>query len=227
MNSAWLLVGSSALIGGVAGAVGAWYLQEDAPSRAVERPLPELASERDPALDPQLVSRLQALERSVRELESRRPSVASGGAGAPVSAGALAPTLVTPADPVFEAAVLDIIERAEEGRDSERDTRRDERARERAEAWANELTMRLGLSPTQTAKLAEIQAQLRDELRARRSNAAPGKFVPREQRRAAAQALRQRAEQELRELLDPSQAREYDKLDAELKIVRSEDGEQR
>jgi hypothetical protein len=38
--------------------------------------------------------------------------------------------------------------------------------------------------------------------------------------------VRLRAEQELRELLDPNQAKEYDKLDTQLKIVRSDDDDE-
>jgi hypothetical protein len=229
MNRAWLLAGSSALIGGVAGAaVATRYLTEDAASTAgaPAAAAQELGAAGRSAPDAQqLASRLEALERSLRELEHRQTSppphvpVTAASAGMPEPA----PILAAPADPVFEAAVLDIIERAEEGRDSERDTKRDERARERAEAWANELTMRIGLSPAQTARLVEIQTQLRDELRARRSDAPTGKYISKEQRRAAVQAVRLRAEQDLREVLEPNQANEYDKLDSQLKIVRSDD----
>jgi hypothetical protein len=124
-------------------------------------------------------------------------------------------------DTVFEAAVLDILERAEDDRDSERDVKRTERARQRAEHWASELTTRLALSPAQTARVLEIQTELVSALRQRGRNAPDGQFVPRQQRRAQSEALREQAEQQLRDVLDPQQVARYDQLDEELKIVRS------
>lgn len=54
--------------------------------------------------------------------------------------------------------------------------------------------MQLALAPEQTAKLLEIRSQLETDLREQRQRGPEGTFVPREERRAAAQALRASAE---------------------------------
>lgn len=180
------------------------------------------------ALESRLVGRLENLERSVRELEARRdaarsqPVIARAGEGPPVPEE---PRHTPPPvdDPVFEAAVLDILERAEEGRDSEREVRRNERARQRSELWANELGMRLALSPGQAAKLLEVRSRLEADLKKQRQRPPEGAPVPREQRRAATQALRESAEKQVREVLDHRQLAEYEKLAPDLKLLRSDD----
>lgn len=181
------------------------------------------------ALESQLVGRLETLERSVRQLETRRDASRSPMPAARLGEAAPASEDQRPAppppvdDPVFEAAVLDILERAEEGRDSERDVRRNERARQRAEHWANELGTRLALSPAQAARLLEVRSQLETDLREQRQRQPEGTFVPREQRRAAAQSLRESAEKQLREVLDARQRAEYAKLSPDLKLARPDD----
>jgi hypothetical protein len=175
-----------------------------------------------------VLRRLESVEQAVRALQARSasglqaPSAGSsteGEAAAP-AAGAAAPAV---GDPVFEAAVLDVVERAEEDRDSQRDVRRSERARQQAEHWSQELTERLTLSPAQAAKLVEIRTQLAAELRERRET--PGQFVPREQRRAERDALRDSAERQLREVLRPDQLARYDELDSKLKLARPRDAD--
>jgi hypothetical protein len=183
------------------------------------------------AVESSLLKRVESVEQALRALQSRRtpppprPRAAESGLTAADSIAEPGQAARPIDDPVFEAAVLDVLERAEEDRDSERDVKRNERQRQRAEHWANEVTARLALSPAQAAKILEIQSQLVADLRERRRASPDGQFVPREERQAATRALRERAEQQLRELLDARQVAAYDQLEGELKIVRPPDSD--
>lgn len=221
MQHPWPWAGAGGLIGGVVGAGLAIALtRSDAPTA-------EGVRQADPAelqaLESKLIGRLEKLERSVRELESGRPPALAARKNVAAAAPEQRQTPAPIDDPVFETAVLDILERAEEGRDSERDVRRNERARQRAEYWANELGMRLALSPAQAAKLLDVRMKLDADLRAQRQRQPEGTFVPRDQRRAAADALRESAERELREVLDHRQLTEYENLAPDLKLLRPDD----
>jgi hypothetical protein len=126
--------------------------------------------------------------------------------------------------PVFEAAVLDIIERSDDARDAERAVVRDEVRRRRDKYWTDELTMRLGLTPAQTERLSAIQAQLTKDLDRVRSETADGRAL-RESRRAARHAVRQRADEQLRGVFTRQQVAAYEALDDKLKLYRQRDGD--
>lgn len=172
--------------------------------------------------------RLQALERSAGAPRApRRVVLATGSASPPGSTGPLgaAPGEASAAgggdpvvdNPVFEAAVRDLVDRIEEERQSERELERAERSRQWAEQWANDLRDPLKLSDAQKAKLQEIASQFWDRLReARRGDAGlPGS---REERRARLNALRDEAEAKLAEVLDGSQMSTYRGLDEEQRL---------
>jgi hypothetical protein len=149
---------------------------------------------------------------------------------APASAEAKAPGISADDSarvdsPVFEAAVLDIIERSDDVRHAERAAVREEKQRQRDKYWADELTMRLGLTPAQTERLVAIQAQLNKELDQVRGETAEGRYVPRENRRAARQAARQRADEQLRAIFTRQQVSAYEALDSKFKIFRPRDND--
>jgi hypothetical protein len=206
----------SAFAGSLIGAgLLAWMSQAGAPTASAA--LPGGA---------ELVERLLAVESRLAAIEPRvRVQPAVGGA-----AQAVAPTTFpasataddpAPIDsPVFEAAVVDIIARAEESRDTERAAAREDKHRQRTAYWANELTMRLGLSPAQTERLLAIQTRLEADLGRQRSTTSDGEFIPREVRVEARTALRQRAEEQLRGVLAPRQLAAYDSLGDQLKLYR-------
>jgi hypothetical protein len=205
----------SAFAGSLLGAgMMAWMTHAGAPAAAV------------PADESHLAERLATVEQRLAIVEPR-VRVLPGLPGAeaarvePAAMRAPAATDVPPVDsPVFEAAVRDIIERTEDGRHDERAAARDEKRRQRSSYWANELTMRLGLSPAQTERLIAIDTKLQDDLDAQRSTTSDGQFIPREVRRDARTALRQRAEEQLRGVLEPRQLASYESLDDELKLYR-------
>lgn len=125
--------------------------------------------------------------------------------------------------PLFEAAVLDIIDRSDDARDAERAAAREEMRRRREKYWADELTMRLGLTPAQTERLLVIQAELTRTLDGVRRETADGRSVPREQRRTARQAARQHADDQLRAVFTRQQVIAYEALDDKLKLYRQRD----
>jgi hypothetical protein len=138
----------------------------------------------------------------------------------PPSAGPDEPLRID--SPVFEAAVLDIMERSDDARDAERAVVRDEVRRRRDKYWTDELTMRLGLTPAQTERLSAIQAQLTKDLDRVHSETADSRAL-RESRRAARHAVRQRADEQLRGVFTRQQVAAYEALDDKLKLYRQRD----
>lgn len=198
-----------------------------------------LAQEAVAQLRAEMQTRLGAVDRSLDALEQASDGGlhAADGLGPrvrvlpplPASAGDPSPSpgLDEPlrvGSPVFEAAVLDIIERSDDARDPERTVARDEVRQRRDRYWAEELTMRLGLTPAQTERLSAIQAQLAKDLDRVRSETADGRAL-RESRRAARHAVRQRADEQLRGVFTRQQVAAYEALDDKLKLYRQRDGD--
>ena len=234
MRRTVLVAVGSGLVGGLAGAAAAIVvLRGPETSNGVtvgsaEREIAERGTGSAPT-DAHVLGRLERVERALQRFESRRPAagieaLAQRADGREPSAQPAAAEIAVLEAPAFEAAVLDILERAEEDRDSERDVRRNERAERQAEHWSNELTTRLSLTAAQASKARDIRNRLVTELREQRDKEASA-FVPREQRRTAREALRKDAERELRALLAPSQVARYEELEGELKLVRPADAD--
>ena len=230
MRQALLLASISGLAGGLAGAgIVAWLgSSESSPAAPIAQPLasaPRASEAAAGGSDTAVLRRLEAVERALSVLQTRSASPTGAAAAAEPVAGAQPVTTTAPVvDPVFEAAVLDVLERAEQDRDSERSERRTERTRQQAEHWAQQLTLQLRLSPQQADRLLQIRTQLTANLR-EQSAAAQGRFVSRDERRAATAALREHAEQQLKATLDPQQVAQYDQLEDELKLVRPPDSD--
>lgn len=209
------VAGVSALIGGLTGAFASSLLAPPARDEARAR------TSHDPVEDktsPQVSARLDALERSVRALELRRLIERPTSAAAPSNSEAKDTPLVD--DPVFEAAVLDVLARAERGRASEREARREENKRLRVEQWGAQLTRELTLQPDQLSAILKLRDDLAKALDERGAPGAAGE-LSRRARREHRDTLRSEAEAKLRALLNPRQAAAYDQLDADLKLGRA------
>ncbi|HVJ15976.1 MAG TPA: hypothetical protein VM686_11045 [Polyangiaceae bacterium] len=115
-------------------------------------------------------------------------------------------------NPVFEAAVRDLVDRIEEERQSEREVERGERRRQWSEQWTNDLTASLKLNDAQKTKMQEIANQFWERLRELRNGDA-GASPSREERRAQMGALRDEAESKMAQVLDPSQMSTYKSLE--------------
>lgn len=171
----------------------------------------------------ELAHRIEALEGAVRSLQRRdqaqlRALAASAPSSGPNSARpAEARSLVD--DPVFEAAVTDVMERVAEQQATERQAQREERQKQRVDHWATELSAKLALTPEQRASLLQIRTSMQEEMQ-RAFDADAGAALSREQRRARAREIQATAEARLGAALSGRQLAEYEKLDPELKLSR-------
>jgi hypothetical protein len=125
-------------------------------------------------------------------------------------------------DPVFEAAVRDVLARAETERREERQARREQRSRQRAEAWSQDLTQRLSLTEEQRGKLEQLALdyyqKVRERWQARAEDGADAGVVTWQERRQQVQALRQQYDQRLGEVLDRDQMEKYEALEPESRL---------
>ena len=115
-------------------------------------------------------------------------------------------------NPVFEAAVRDVLDRAEQERHVERESQRAEWRKQAAEEWANGLTEKLRLTEMQKAKALAVATTFWEKLRdLRQSDAGPA--LSRQELRARMDELRSAAEAELGQVLSASQLNSYRELD--------------
>lgn len=221
MRALVLVALSSALVGGIAGAGVALWAAPGSPKNATKT-APRPADGTQASSDTSVEERLANVEQAVRVLERRgstplRLQVPGAGSATGSAPGAPAAETSVVDDPVFEAAVRDVIDRAEVDRETERELRRDDRRKQMATRWADELAPRLGLNDQQKAKLLEIAQQFMSEL-GRAWERDGGASPSRSQRRAEMQRLREQSEQKLRTILDPNQMRSYEALSDEEKL---------
>jgi len=150
-----------------------------------------------------LEKRVAAVEHTLSTIEPAAQPVAALAATVPD------PGLLGVAEPpVFQTAEISIVERADDARDRERIAVKEEKRRQRNRYWANDLTMRLGLTPAQTERLLAIQTRLEENLDQEPNNA------------SARRLMRQTAEEQLRGVLAPRQLDAYKALDERLKLDR-------
>jgi hypothetical protein len=214
-NSTLLLAaGGGALVGGAAGALLVVLLTRSVgpEGRAKSQPIAEQGPGRRTQAAPELDGRVAALERSLRALALRESTARALSPATSAEGGAVKapPADVAPIvdNPVFEAAVRDVLDRAEQERDAEREAQRAEWRKQVAQDWANGLSEKLRLTEAQKTKLAEISSKFWDQLRAARP-ADGGEPESRQQRRERLDALRKAAEEELGNVLDPAQLERY------------------
>lgn len=122
------------------------------------------------------------------------------------------------ADPVFEAAVLDIMDREEERRDDERESRREDLVAERGRRLSSELTDSLGLSEAQQQRIAQVVADHFNGFRDLRSDDAPNRPITQRDWRERMEELNQKAASDLRGVLSPEQFEKYEQLAPEDQI---------
>jgi hypothetical protein len=216
-----LIAASSALIGGLAGAgVALWAAGS---SKKASKSSSTVSAEPAAANDAPFEERLANVEQAVRVLERRGasplrvlPTLDAG--SAPGTAPGAPPSDALVDDPVFEAAVRDVIDRAEGDREAEREVRREDRRKQMAASWADDMTSKLRLNEQQKAKVLEIAQKFMSEINRIWEQRDGGTGRSRSERRAEIQALQQQSEQALRAVLDSGQARAYDALDEDDKL---------
>lgn len=207
----------SALVGGAVGALLTVSVWRGGGSSANERPRAEPPPLASPATRSSVDERLDSLERSLRTL-ALNGSVARAAAPpvgtAPRDAGSAPVADVAPIvdNPVFEAAVRDVMDRAEQERNLEREAQRAEWRKRTADEWGAKLGEKLRLTELQKSKATEIAQTFWDRFHEPRPGDA-GAPPSRQAWRERAAALRQTAEAELAKILDSSQLTTYGELD--------------
>jgi hypothetical protein len=216
----WVAFGAVALGGGVAGSLLTLKLAPSASELAVESGVGLTTSKAAPAdsgksvdLD-ELRARLSSLDRRVSLLTfAKGPALPKSHGAEPGTADAGAQAQRSVDDPVFEAAVRDVLDQVEYERQAERDARRAEWRDEWPKRWTTPLVERLGLSTAQVDGMQAIAREHMGAVRALRESEDQGKPLLRSEWRTRVQSLSDQADKKLSELLDAAQKSKYDALD--------------
>ncbi len=203
----------SALVGGAVGALITVTLTappKAAKARATGEASAEVAAETQGSDD----DRVAALERAVERLNRRTALQSLAGSAAAQNPGAPgAPIDAAPIvdNPVFEAAVRDVMERIDQERQNEREGERSEWRKQMVDQWSGDLAGKLRLSDAQVAKVKEVALGFMEKLRDLRNSDA-GPPASREEWRTRVSALREQAEGDLAKTLDATQMTTYREL---------------
>ncbi|MFO0569671.1 MAG: hypothetical protein U0263_28740 [Polyangiaceae bacterium] len=209
----WIALGS-ALVGGLAGGAAGRLSSKPPVAAAAATREPAASGEGGGALEKrvaELEQKLAASERS-RRVERMARQAATDPEGA--DAGAVSPPKVD--DPVFEAAVRDVVEQMEDERREARETRRSDRQRQVAERMLENLSTELALSDAQRKKVADIISEFYDNMRALRDSDAG--VQTRGEWRDKMRAERDKAEGKLGQVLDSGQLEKYKGLENDKKL---------
>jgi len=123
------------------------------------------------------------------------------------------PAAADVADPVFEAAVLDIMDRDRERKEEEKTTWQKQLQTERSSRYAGQLTEKLTLDSGQQAQVATIVQGHFEQLRALRSEESPQQPTTRNEWRAARDKMNQALDDQLKTVLSTDQYAKYQALD--------------
>jgi hypothetical protein len=223
------LVGALALAailgGGVGGFVANRMAKADAPAtKEHSRSYKDVPEDSDEGAEDEGDPEVEALRGRLASLERRVSLLTAAlarGQAAPADGEADAdkdPRNADVADPVFEAAVLDIVDRERERSDGERDAARAEQRAQRTARVSENLAGTLGLDEQQRVKVAEVITAHFDALRALRSDDNPERPVtPREWREKAAQ-IEQQLQENLKGVLSSQQLAAYQALEPDDQI---------
>ncbi|HXS16665.1 MAG TPA: hypothetical protein VN764_05735 [Polyangiaceae bacterium] len=179
-------------------------------------------------LEDDKVEEVSALRERLRKLENRLSLVTAalqkgkGSVDEPTSAETGAegdrPSATDVADPVFEAAVLDILDRDRTRKDEEKVTWQKQLQAERGKRYAGELVDKLGLSSTQQTEIAKIVEGHFEQLRAMRSDESPEQPTTRKEWRAARDKMNQALDDQLKAVMSADQFEKYQALDPDDQI---------
>jgi hypothetical protein len=214
--------GLSALVGGAVGALLTLAVVRSNDPSADTRARPEPLTKSSQPTQSSADERVASLERSLRALELK--AGVARAAAQPISSPPRDTEIPPVADvapivdnPVFDAAVRDVMERAEQERNLERESQRAEWRKRTAEEWSRAIGEKLRLTEIQKAKSTEIARAFWDRLHDLRQTDA-GPPPSRQERREQGAALRKASETELAKILDPSQLTTYGELDEAEKL---------
>lgn len=222
-----------ALCAGVVGGVAGGWLSHSAFSREPSRPssargMVAQAEAREAAAEEDTSDEESALKERLRKLEHRLSLVTAalqkskGGADEPFTeetgSESERPSATDVADPVFEAAVLDIVDRDRERKDEEKATWQKQLHAERGKRYAGELVDKLALSSAQQAEIAKIVEDHFEQLRAMRNDESPEQPSTRKEWRAARDKMNQALDDQLKAVMSADQFEKYQALDPDDQI---------
>ena len=201
---------ASALGGGLVGGLVVHVARPRAPVRAEAAPESSAGAEESGALERRvgrLEQQLQYSERRQRTVDALQKMAQEKSP----DGGSAAVTRSAVDDPVFEAAVRDVLDQVETERSLERKERRTERVRAMADRFVERLTPDLGLNEAQKQKLLSI---LREHFEAMMQGAAQsdGGVPAPDQWRARQRERREKLDQKLGEVLSEPQLKKMREL---------------
>lgn len=228
--NAWGFAGALALAGLLGGGVGGWVVshspgRESRAAHAVERGRPVREASDDEAEESDEVTalrdRITLLERRVSlltlALTQREPS--GDAERADEAAEASSPGAADVSDPVFEAAVLDIVDRQRERTEAERETRRTELQTQRTERITGSLAQNLGLDDQQKERVGKLVTEHFEALRVLRSDDSPSAPVTPREMREKTREIQKKLEDGLKDVLTSAQMTAYEALDPDDRII--------
>jgi hypothetical protein len=121
-------------------------------------------------------------------------------------------------DPVFEAAVRDVLDRVQDEREAQRNTRRDQREAESADRWVLAVGPQLQLREDQQSQIKAILQKQSESMRALRDSNTDDRPMLRSEWRAKMTEISQQTETALLGVLDASQKAKYETLDEDDKV---------
>ncbi len=214
-----VLVVVGACIGGAAGAGVTLLLAPESKQVALAKDEATVSKKAPKARRPtddvtRLERRLDSLERRLSLLtfaqahsKPTKPAADVAGDDAPAEP----PKVVD--DPVFEAAVRDVVDRIDFEKETQRDVERTERRQASTKRWVESISNELKLTQEQQEKIAGVVAGYYEKLRELRDADAPDRPLLRSEWRERMRAARAEAEEGLKAVLDTDQRSKYEQLD--------------
>lgn len=216
-----LSAATGALAGGAVATVALSGVQAPNVTSGPQKTAKQTKAEVEAAPVDDTARRLTELERRVAGLQSLQQLLArlranSDSEDTPEGQPAPAASNVDVADPVFEAAVADIISRDREQREMARQEQRQQRREQRIEQSIARLGTALALQPNQTAGLTNLlRAHWGKLTEIREGPTADANPV---EQRAQVDALVKKAEEAILQVLTPEQAARYKTLSKDEKL---------
>jgi hypothetical protein len=222
---------TSGCLGALAGGATAWLLarpgEENSSSDRAKAETGETATRvsaaQSPAPPGDVAVRVQELERRVAAIQAlqdrlvmRQRAEAMGRASSSTDVVPTGSGSVDVADPVFEAAVADIIDRDMERRRAERQEQREQRRLQEIQQSTRRLSEKLGLSSQQESELTHLLTEHWQKLTEVRDDSNPDSS--REERRKKSDAVIRNTEAALVGTLGPQNAAVYQALPAKEKL---------
>lgn len=217
MNGSWLTALVASLFGGVLGSVATLWMRP-APEKLTSEKAEVVAAD-DEVNGDVAAEDVSSVDRRLIALERKLSLLASSAlrnTGAQPEDDAALPSNADVADPVFEAAVLDIMDRERERQDTERDQRRETVRKERTERTANDLETKLGLKGDQKTRVVGVIDEHYAEMTKLRESENPP--ANRREWRQKMEEITARTNETLSAIFSPTQMASYQALEPDEQI---------